>query len=223
VRAQGRPGGALVYFVVWDIFAFILGWTLTSPFLLNEVNYGEITSIRSALSDWRFRTGLYFVKVLIGLLSFPFLAFAIPIMQVWLTHVKPTGYDRGGNCVPRLSAAQIKAKYRHQYVQRKKKLEEDAEAAAEEAKDCEASGTVFWDRIMHVNPYYDDEFLEDEEEKKKAGRNVSIVEEARRVRQKQLRRERLPEATLLPLGHSDDRGRYGDKLMVQGDPSMLML
>ena len=112
MRSRKRPGGALLYFVIWDVFAFLLGWGVTVPFLFSEVQAGGLESMQDALHDWRFLCGLYFNKVLIGLLSFPFLIFALPLMQDWLTHVKPTGYDRRGNCVPKLSAAQIKAKFR---------------------------------------------------------------------------------------------------------------
>jgi hypothetical protein len=34
--------------------------------------------------------------VVIALMSFPFLVFALPLVQDWVTHVKPTGYDRSG-------------------------------------------------------------------------------------------------------------------------------
>ena len=39
-------------------------------------------------------------QVVIALMSFPFLVFALPLVQDWVTHVKPTGYDRSGKCVP---------------------------------------------------------------------------------------------------------------------------
>ena len=35
-------------------------------------------------------------QVVIALMSFPFLVFALPLVQDWVTHVKPTGYDRSG-------------------------------------------------------------------------------------------------------------------------------
>ena len=35
-------------------------------------------------------------QVVISLMSFPFLVFALPLVQDWVTHVKPTGYDRSG-------------------------------------------------------------------------------------------------------------------------------
>jgi len=223
VKTKPRPGGALIYFVIWDIIAFLLGWLVTLPFLLAEIEGGGIRSMSDAIADWRFRCALYFCKVVIGGLSFPFLIFAIPIMQVWLTHVRPTGYDKGGNCVPKLSAAQIKAKFRHQYKQRKK-MEAEGRVPREAQECSEACGEACWDRVMNVDPYYDD--VADEEGNpelaRKSGAKLSIVEEARRVRQKQLRRERLPEASLLPLAHANNE-RHGRKLMVQGDPTMFML
>ena len=34
-----------------------------------------------SLSDWRFRTSLYFAKMVIGLLSLPFLVFRLPFIK----------------------------------------------------------------------------------------------------------------------------------------------
>ena len=38
-------------------------------------------------------------------MSFPFLVFALPLVQDWVTHVKPTGYDRSGKYVPKMCVA----------------------------------------------------------------------------------------------------------------------
>ena len=60
------------------------------------------------LEDWRVRCALYFCKVFIAMLSFPFLVFALPLASDWLTHVKASGYDKAANCVQKYSSSQIK-------------------------------------------------------------------------------------------------------------------
>ena len=77
------------------------------------------------LTDWRIRCTLYFLKVVIALLAFPFLIFAMPLMQIWLTHVRPTGYDQAGHCVPSLSSSQIKAKFRAAYIAKQNRAQRE--------------------------------------------------------------------------------------------------
>ena len=119
--------------------------------------------------------------------------------------------------------------------------------------DCCTEGA--WDKMLGVDPDYDLRDMEDEEAvagssggaesdatsasassasaaaRKKA---VGVVEAARRARMRQLRRERLPEAALLPIGHWRKERSAHDlpynaapwlegKLVVQGDPSMFLM
>jgi len=216
VRAETRPGGALLYWVLWDVFAFFLGCAITMPFLISDILGGHITSIELALHDWRLRCALYFCKVVIALLAFPFLIFALPLVQDWVTHVKPTGHDKAGNCVPKLSAAQIKAKFRHVQLQRKLKAETGGPAG-----NC--FGLInddWWDRILGVDLNYGMTLTDEDpdDDKKKGG----VVDAARKARMRQLRKERLPEATLLPIVHSKDPNLEG-KLQISGDPSSMLM
>ena len=55
------PAGSLVYWVLWDVFAFVFGWAVTLPFLLSEL--GHVQSFDDLLLDWRLRCALYFCKV----------------------------------------------------------------------------------------------------------------------------------------------------------------
>ena len=80
---------------------------------------------RTRLTDWRIRCTLYFLKVVIALLAFPFLIFAMPLMQIWLTHVRHTGYDQAGHCVPSLSSSQIKAKFRAAYIAKQNRAQRE--------------------------------------------------------------------------------------------------
>jgi hypothetical protein len=55
------PAGSLVYWVLWDVFAFVFGWAVTLPFLLSELS--RVHSFDDLLLDWRLRCALYFCKV----------------------------------------------------------------------------------------------------------------------------------------------------------------
>ena len=218
--AKHWPGGALIYWVVWDVFAFACGVAITTPFLISEIHGGHITTFGEALTDWRLRCALYFCKVVIALMSFPFLIFAVPLVQDWVTHVKPTGYDQAGNCVPRLSAAQIKAKFRQEFIEKRKH-----ELVHGQAKLCGCIGDDWWDRILGVDMnyglYYDHEEEHDNDPAGKKKKDT-IVDAARKARMRQLRKERLPEATLLPVVHSRDPKLEG-RLQITGDNVFMML
>jgi len=219
---QGRPGGALIWFVLWDVFAFVVGWVVTTPFLISEIEGAGITKVDQALHDWRLRCALYFCKVVIALMSFPFLIFALPLVQDWVTHVKPTGYDPAGNCVPKLSAAQIKAKFRLQHWLRKRK-QEDGSCAPGPC--CGCCGDDWWDQLLGIDLNYGLNLIEDDEADSAEGehkRTSAVVDAARKARMKQLRKERLPEATLMPIEHSKDP-RLEGKLQISGDPSSMFM
>ena len=53
----------------------------------------------------------YFAKILIGLLSAPFLILFIPVLSQALTHTTKTGYDRAGRCVPVLTKEEMEQRY----------------------------------------------------------------------------------------------------------------
>ena len=56
----------------------------------------------------------------------------------------------------------------------------------------------------------------------KEGTKASVVEAARQRRQQQARQERLPEASLLVMGHASEQ-RLEGKLQLKGDPSMMLM
>ena len=215
-RAEKRPGGALLFFIIWDVVAFIAAVALVVPFLYREVIEGEINSLEEALADWRIRCGLYFLKVVIALLAFPFLVFAMPLMQIWLTHVKPTGYDQAGNCVPSLSSSQIKAKFRSQYIE-----EQKAKAKGWTPHWYEGC----WDRCLGVDPEAElsiEDGILSKPLKRRTGK-LSVVEAARQRRMQQARRERLPEASLLMAERAQEGPPLEGKLQVRGDPGSLLM
>lgn len=211
---EKRPGGALVYFVIWDVCMFTLACIFIAFFLYSNVIDGEFTNASEALADWRIRCGLYFFKVVIALLSFPFLVFAMPLMQIWLTHVKPTGYDRAGNCVPSLSASQIKAKFRQEYIAK----QQQGAPPGPWYEEC-------WDKVLGVDPQAELAIEEKdirEDIKKERPAKGSVVELARQRRMQQARRERLPEASLMMAEHITT-GPLAGKLQIKGDPGSLMM
>jgi hypothetical protein len=136
----------------------------------------------------------------------------------WLTHAKPTGYDRAGNCVPKLSRAQIKARAR-QYLAASitKRKEEGARQSV-----CEGfCGEGWLDTILDIDPEYDMLDQQEGAQTVTTGRST-VVEAAQQVRKQQTQKERLPEANLLPIAHAKSPNGSG-QLVVQGDPSMLLM
>ena len=109
-------GGYLGYFMVVDLFAFsaccgFFGW--------------QIYKNGYWVEDWMFFLSLYYLKASYALLSFPFLLFAVPVLDVVLTHAKPTGYDKMGILCPKLSAAQVAKKQQIERELRLRRLELD--------------------------------------------------------------------------------------------------
>ena len=49
---------------------------------------------------WQVQQLLFWAKTWYALLAFPYQAFSLPGIAKVLTHARPTGYDKQGNCVP---------------------------------------------------------------------------------------------------------------------------
>ena len=191
-------------------------------------------------------------------MSFPFLVFALPLVQDWVTHVKPTGYDRSGKCVPRspderrsackclprrlaphldphrcvpkMSVDQIKAKFRYQQTVRRKQQLASAAGSVRPSTCCGLpcglceGDETWWDRMLGIDVFdgaHDVDF-DGAHDGAHAGQPDGVVDEARKARVKQLRKERLPEATLLPIVHSKEAHLEG-KLQIHGDPSSMYM
>lgn len=99
-----RAGGVLPYFLIWDLVAFAIVGTFVALPLIRKAD-------DSLDSQWRLRTGLYFSKELLGLMSLPFLIFQMPVIKDALTHTKKTGYDRSGKCVAVLNKTEKSKRY----------------------------------------------------------------------------------------------------------------
>ena len=81
---KGRRGGRLGCFMIYElvITLFCVGMCLVMIFPLDQ---DDSTSVRASV---------YFCKVIYGLLSFPFMIFAIPIISDLLTKTKATKYNK---------------------------------------------------------------------------------------------------------------------------------
>lgn len=77
-------GGRLGCFMVWEFINTLItvGLCLIFVYVLNEDD------------DISLRGVIYFCKTVYGLLSFPFMVFAVPIVTVFLTKSKATKYDK---------------------------------------------------------------------------------------------------------------------------------
>ena len=115
-NASVAHGGFLGYFMLYDLCAFafccaLIGWKI----YLDAV----------WIDDWMFYLSLYYLKTAYSLLSFPFLLFAVPVLNVVLTHAKATGYDKMGILCPKLSAAQVAKKQQIERELRLRRLQLD--------------------------------------------------------------------------------------------------
>ena len=99
-KLSSQPGGVLIYFLIWDLcaFLFVLAFLSWKVYTIKS----QVGTWEAVLDDWRFGCSLYFCKMLTGFFCLPFLIFEVPVLSSSLTHVRMTGYDEGGSCVPKL-------------------------------------------------------------------------------------------------------------------------
>mgnify|MGYP000928149977 CR=1 FL=1 len=177
-------------------------------------------------------------------------------LRLRFTREKPTGYDRSGKyvpkmcvalhasahhgaspppmdphrCVPKMSVAQIKAKFRFQQTVRKKQQLASAAGGVRPSTCCGLPcglcerDETWWDRMLGIDVLDNahDVDVDGAHGDAHAGQQDGVVDEARKARVKQLRKERLPEATLLPIVHSKEAHLEG-KLQIHGDPSSMYM
>ena len=133
-------------------------------------------------------------------------------------------------CVPKMSVDQIKAKFRYQQTVRRKQQLASAAGSVRPSTCCGLpcglceSDETWWDRMLGIDVFdgaHDVDF-DGAHDGAHAGQPDGVVDEARKARVKQLRKERLPEATLLPIVHSKEAHLEG-KLQIHGDPSSMYM
>ena len=99
-------GGAMWPWLVYDAWClfFCLFWVASSA-----VWHGVGTD-RFWEEEWQFRATIWWCKAAYGLLSMPFIIFFLPGLGAALTHVRPTGYNKNGKCMRKLTGSQRKQK-----------------------------------------------------------------------------------------------------------------
>ena len=97
-KLSQRAGGFLTPFLLWDLASMSVCFGILGFFMSSE---------GMAFMGWRFRTSLYFGKMLIGLFAAPFLLFKTPVLAGVLVHTVPTGYNKAGACVPKINQGEI--------------------------------------------------------------------------------------------------------------------
>lgn len=102
--AERRVGGALPYFLAYDVLVLC---TLITAWYIFYVRSSDSVSVSSPL----FWSSLYYLKMIYGLLSFPFLLFEVPIIGPALTKCRATAYDQTGRLVAKLGKPDVATLY----------------------------------------------------------------------------------------------------------------
>jgi len=90
-----RPGGWIMYLLVWDMLAFI-GCTAGLIYVLIARAQALDQGYAKTYDDWAVKHAFYACQVVYGYLSMPFFFFTLPVLRNVLTHSVPTAYNRKG-------------------------------------------------------------------------------------------------------------------------------
>ncbi len=98
-KFNAAKSGPLKWFLYWDlvVFVLILGWL---GLALGTRPYKPATRGGFQNNEWAFKLDVFWLRVIYGLLSFPFLLLLVPGFAEIFMHLRPTGYNRAGECVP---------------------------------------------------------------------------------------------------------------------------
>ena len=102
--AERRVGGALPYFMIYDVCVLLVLTLLWA--LLYALPRG--VDVNSPV----FWSSLYNLRTAYGLASWPFFIFEIPLLGVALHQCVFTAYDQTGGLVPKLTKLEVAARYR---------------------------------------------------------------------------------------------------------------
>jgi len=91
-------GGYLPKLLKYDMFCFLLVLAIFVFALF--IRAYRVEGPNWSVYQWKFHADLYWIRVFYGLLNFPFIFFVLPLVSDFLLHLKPTGYNRSGECVP---------------------------------------------------------------------------------------------------------------------------
>eukprot|EP01017_Pseudomicrothorax_dubius_P008976 TRINITY_DN12990_c0_g1_i1.p1 TRINITY_DN12990_c0_g1~~TRINITY_DN12990_c0_g1_i1.p1 ORF type:complete len:524 (-),score=100.14 TRINITY_DN12990_c0_g1_i1:34-1605(-) len=93
-----QRGGRLKGFMIYDIVTFIIC----------VAGFFVITFVQDAKEEFQLKTTIFAMKMLYGILSFPFLIFLVPLLDQLLTRSRPTAYTRDGHCIPKIDLDKVK-------------------------------------------------------------------------------------------------------------------
>lgn len=95
----GGMGGKLRQMIFFDAFVLLLLCGVTTLLLFTRP-YDVLEAGAFSRHEWLFKQDVFWLKTIYGLASLPFVVFLIPVVSNVLLHVRPTGYNRAGVCVP---------------------------------------------------------------------------------------------------------------------------
>ena len=122
--STNNRGGALPYFLLFSEGSLVLLVAFYAHLI-----WSEGLDSTSPLF-WAY---LYNLKLTYGVLGFPYLIFALPLLGQSLIASEPTGYDESGLLVPKLTATQKRAKYEVDRLLEAAEREEQEQEEAEKA------------------------------------------------------------------------------------------
>mmetsp|Transcript_68292 Transcript_68292/g.177319 ORF Transcript_68292/g.177319 Transcript_68292/m.177319 type:complete len:542 (+) Transcript_68292:103-1728(+) len=113
-------GGRLLYLLFWDLLSFILSCVMLALLCDIDISHarvggrptdmskwqnifswdGQKNAIATDLNSWEFKETFFLIRIIYGLLMFPYLIFVVPMLKNILTHTTPTGFNIQGMCVP---------------------------------------------------------------------------------------------------------------------------
>mmetsp|Transcript_44419 Transcript_44419/g.142370 ORF Transcript_44419/g.142370 Transcript_44419/m.142370 type:complete len:550 (+) Transcript_44419:97-1746(+) len=119
-RWDSNRGGRLFGLLFWDLLSFILSCVMLALLCDIDISHarvggrptdmskwqnifswnGDKNAIATDLNSWEFKETFFLIRIIYGLLMFPYLIFVVPMLNGILTHTTPTGFNKQGMCVP---------------------------------------------------------------------------------------------------------------------------
>merc|ERR1711938_425223 len=82
--------------LVWDMVACFASFTLVFAALASA------QELRENPEPWMIMGGICWFRIIYSVTTFPFLVFRLPVLNLVLSHARPTGYTKTGKCVPKM-------------------------------------------------------------------------------------------------------------------------
>ena len=92
-------GGRLKCFMLYDLL-------ITLVCIIGFVSF--TFALDRKVHEYQIKETIFYFKSIYGLLSFPFLIFNIPFMDLLLTKSRPTGYTEQGQCIPKIKTLYLR-------------------------------------------------------------------------------------------------------------------